>query len=114
MKLAPWLLPLFVLLALAACHGTPSATSPGTEKDVCAIGPRTTRPCANPFKCKPVQVAPRTAVAGDDSFLSDEGGPCGGVAGFHCADGLVCDMPPDQEMASDGMGNCARTSACSR
>ena len=103
------------LLVVVACHGADSPkTSPGSEKDVCAVGTRTTRPCAKPFTCKPVPVPPRTAVVGDDSFVSDESGPCGGVAGFHCADGLVCDMPEDQGTMSDGMGTCARSSACSR
>ena len=112
MRTAPLLL---ALVAVVACRGAESATtSPGTEKDVCAIGSRTTRPCAKPFTCKPAPLAPRAAVAGDDSFLSDESGPCGGVAGFHCAEGLVCDMPQDQETMSDGMGTCARSSVCSR
>jgi hypothetical protein len=111
-RTAALLLGVFVVVG---CHGAESpSTSPGTEKDVCAIGSRTTRPCAKPFTCKPVPLAPRAAVAGDDSFVSDETGPCGGVAGFHCAEGLVCDMPVDQEMTSDGMGTCARSSVCSR
>ena len=103
------------LLVVVACHGVGSpATSPGVEKDVCAVGARTTRPCASPFTCKPVSVSPRASVVGDDSFVSDDTGPCGGVAGFHCAEGLVCDMPEDQGMVADGMGSCARSSVCSR
>ena len=103
------------LVVLVACHGAESpSTSPGTEKDVCAIGTRATRPCAKPFTCKPQPPAVHAAVAGDESFVSDEGGPCGGVAGFRCADGLACDMTEEQAAAGDGMGSCARTSVCSR
>lgn len=103
------------LVVVAACHGADApSTSPGTEKDVCAIGMRSTRPCAKPFTCKPVALAARAVVAGDDSFVSDEGGPCGGVAGFRCGDGLGCDMTDEQAAAGDGMGNCVRTSVCSR
>lgn len=105
---------LLALLVAVACHGGESARSPGAEHDACAIGTRATRPCAPPFTCKLLQVPRRAAGAGDDSFLSDDGGPCGGVAGFHCADGLVCDLPEDQSMMSDGMGQCARSSVCAR
>jgi hypothetical protein len=45
---------------------------------------------------------------------SDIGGVCGGVAGFHCAEGLECQLPPDQTTAADGMGSCVRVSQCVR
>ena len=60
-------------------------------------------------------VGPRpSGDAGSDPFLSSEGGACGGVAGYHCLDGLDCDMTPDQSAAADGMGQCARASVCAR
>ena len=99
---------------LAACRGadSPKTSAAGEE---CAIGARATHPCASGLACKEAPYAPPT-FAPDEPHGPDKpsgvGGACGGVAGFHCADGLACDMTPEQASAADGMGSCARMSTC--
>ena len=103
-----------VLLAACSPPQAPVAR-PADVGDTCAIGQRTTAACLPILACVPKPVAPRpSGDAGSDPFLSSEGGACGGVAGYHCLDGLECDMTPDQSAAADGMGRCARTSVCAR
>jgi len=107
---------LFVVLAvLAACHGAEAPSTPlGQQGDTCKVGERVERQCQNPLVCT---LQPYTAPAnppgvhGPD-LPSDEGGACGGVAGFHCAEGLACSMAPDQVLVADAMGSCARVSKC--
>ncbi|MBP7704811.1 MAG: Kazal domain-containing protein [Caulobacter sp.] len=44
-----------------------------------------------------------------------EGGMCGGIAGFQCADGLYCRMTPEMVGVADGAGTCAkRPQICTR
>jgi hypothetical protein len=37
-----------------------------------------------------------------------EGGLCGGIAGFQCASGLVCQKPAGQCHVADGAGTCRK------
>ncbi len=103
-----------LLITIAACKDVDSPkTSAGGEE--CAIGARTTHPCATGLTCKESSYTPPTFAPGEvhtPDKPSGVGGNCGGVAGFHCADGLACDMTPEQASASDGMGSCARMSTC--
>jgi hypothetical protein len=44
-----------------------------------------------------------------------EGGMCGGIAGFPCAQGLYCQMSPQMQQVADGSGICRiRPQACTR
>jgi hypothetical protein len=47
-------------------------------------------------------------------YESGVGGPCGGVVGYRCQEGLVCNMTAEQESISDGMGQCGRKATCVR
>jgi hypothetical protein len=106
----------FVAL-LFLCGCTP-AESPGRpaaqEGDRCAIGADTLATCAPMLTCK---IQPHASVPlgphGPET-ASGEGGSCGGVAGFHCAEGLDCKMSDEQSRAADGMGSCATVSKCVR
>lgn len=44
-----------------------------------------------------------------------EGGMCGGIAGFQCADGLYCNMSVEMQHVADGTGVCRkRPQVCTR
>jgi len=44
-----------------------------------------------------------------------EGGMCGGIAGFACADGLYCQMSPRMQQIADGAGKCrVRPQMCTK
>lgn len=103
-----------LLVMLAACK---DADSPKTSVagEECAVGTRVTHPCATGLTCRENPYTPPTFAPGETrgpEKPSDVGGACGGVAGFHCVDGLACDMTPEQASAADGMGSCARSSTC--
>ncbi len=110
------LLAAVVLVVLPCCQkktDTP-ATPLGSEGDVCKVGDRVTRQCRSPLTCTLQPYAPPNNPPGvhGPEAPSDVGGACGGVAGFHCADGLECAMSAEQERVADGMGACARASKC--
>lgn len=99
-------------LVLFACKGADSpAVDFGKEGDECAVGSRTTRSCGDGLHCAPKPYAPVPSGKGP-SEPSPEGGSCGGVAGFHCADGLACHVDDDKLMVADAMGTCVRAYAC--
>jgi hypothetical protein len=103
-------------------QSTPSAPLPLPQRKTIAFEgeactPGSTPRCADGLRCKE-QPYTRPLLEGgtlhSPSDPSDVGGSCGGVAGFHCADGLDCTMAPDQEMVADGMGTCALHGLCVR
>jgi hypothetical protein len=113
-----------MLLLTGACTQASEESAPprlpepkmiSSEGEACTPGgtPR----CATGLRCneqpytRPVR-AP--GASHGPSEPSDVGGSCGGVAGFHCAEGLACVMPPDQVMVADGMGSCALRGVCAR
>lgn len=105
------------VIALFSCKDAESPRAePGSAGDPCAIGNRAIRACGGTLKCTPQPYTPPPPVAPGEfkgpEKPNDIGGNCGGVAGFHCVEGLACDMTPEQETASDGMGSCARASKC--
>jgi len=105
----------FACALVLSCKGadTPQPAAAGEE---CAIAGRQTHPCAHGASCVEAPFTPVPALSAGEvrgpEQASGVGGACGGVAGFHCTDGLACDMPPDQANAADGMGTCARKSVC--
>ncbi len=103
---------LVLVVFFVACKGADSpSVDPGSEGDECAIGSRTTRTCGDGLHCAP---KPYTPVPGGQgpSAPSPEGGSCGGVAGFHCAEGLTCRMEEKDKAVADAMGTCTRAYAC--
>jgi hypothetical protein len=111
---------LALALVLCACKGAESPNvPPGTAGEQCAIGNRVVRTCAAPLRCEtePFGLPPEMHV-GETMRTPDlpngEGGTCGGIAGFHCVEGLVCDVPENQRMAADAVGTCTRVSTCRR
>jgi hypothetical protein len=108
---------ILVSLAMAACEGEPPK-APGEEPadagEVCAMGGRATRTCRPGLRCKSkiASSAPMTLKErGEDAFSSVAGGPCGGIAGYHCVEGLACDIGSEPARA-DGMGTCVSTNVC--
>jgi hypothetical protein len=101
------------LFVVGGCAGA-AAIGPGTarEGDRCGRGPDLgpAARCAEGLHCQPKE--PPTQAKSADRFLSNAGGPCGGVAGFHCVDGLECDLPATAP--ADGMGVCIPASVCAR
>jgi hypothetical protein len=90
----------FALAVIVACKDA-NAPQPANAGDECAIGGRVTRPCAGALTCKAQPfTAPPPMASGEvqsPEKPSPLGGGCGGVAGFHCADGL---------------GSCVQSSKC--
>lgn|SRR6185312_10928929 len=107
---------LAALFFIVACKSISApAGPPAGAGEECAIAGRATHPCRSGLTCKEAAYTPPPVVPGETrgpDKPSALGGACGGVAGFHCADGLACDMPPEQANAADGMGSCARMSTC--
>jgi hypothetical protein len=94
------------------CRGADSPSmDTASEGEECAVGSRTTKTCGGTLHCAP---KPYTPVAGGQgpSAPSPEGGNCGGVAGFHCADGLACKIDDKDQLTADAMGTCIRAYAC--
>jgi len=94
---------------------TPQQRTTAFEGESCTPGG--TLKCANALQCKPQPYTKPVLEAGatrSPSDPNDVGGACGGVVGFHCAEGLDCVMPPDQVMVADGMGTCAVKGICTR
>lgn len=99
---------------LASCKDADAPKVSGVGEE-CAIGTHVTHRCSDGLTCKEEPYTPLARAPGEmqsPEKPSDVGGSCGGVAGFHCGDGLVCDMTPEQQMTADGMGSCARESKC--
>ncbi len=103
---------LFTVAFFAACKGADSPSAdPAKEGEACAEGSRTTRSCAEGLHCAPKPYTPVPEGKGPES-PSPEGGSCGGVAGFHCAEGLACHVDDDKRLVADAMGTCLRAYAC--
>jgi hypothetical protein len=102
------------LFALA-CAKSPDPKSPSNQGKTCGSGSNAIVCAANQF-CGHGPAPPplnRTApVRPEDPVGSDVGGSCGGIAGFHCRAGTICQMSPDQDMAADGMGTCVLPWTC--
>ncbi len=82
---------------------TPGASAPRCADGLrCVEQPHQKLPPREPGKVNPPEQA------------SDVGGSCGGVAGYHCAEGLDCSMAPDQVMVADGMGTCTLHGICAK
>lgn len=95
-----------------ACKGagSPSMDTAG-EGEQCAVGSRTTKTCEGALHCAPKPYTPVPSGKGP-SEPSPESGACGGVAGFHCADGLTCRVEEKDQLTADAMGTCMRESVC--
>lgn len=107
---------LFLILASAlfavGCKGAGSPSmDTADEGDECAVGSRITKTCSGTLHCAPKPYSPVPGGQGP-SAPSPEGGACGGVAGFHCAEGLACHLAEKDLLTADAMGTCMRASAC--
>src|SRR5450432_2453620 len=106
---------LLVAISALACANSSDPKSPTEQGKTCGSG-------TNAIVCAPNQLcghgpAPpslnRTEpVRPEDPIGSDVGGSCGGIAGYHCRDGLVCAMDADQQYVADGMGTCVLPWTC--
>lgn len=85
--------------------------SPVKQANLCGIG-SSARACSAGEVCQKLTVAKLADAEAPPRGPSFENGSCGGVAGFHCADGLECQMPQDQQYVADGMGTCVIDSKC--
>jgi hypothetical protein len=107
---------LVLALSSGACRGAESPPPLGGAGETCKMGEHVVRECEGALRCVPRTYSVSQAPSGvhGPQVASDIGGVCGGVAGFHCAEGLECQLPPDQTTAADGMGSCVRVSQCVR
>ncbi|CAN5568284.1 hypothetical protein BH09MYX1_BH09MYX1_24430 [soil metagenome] len=114
MQLRSFAIALALTSALAlvfSCKGANSTMDTASEGEACALGSRTTKTCSGTLHCAPKPYAPVASGKGP-SEPSPEGGSCGGVAGFHCADGLACHLEEKDQVVADAMGTCMRESVC--
>src|SRR5258708_2906366 len=83
-----------VFSTVGACRPSTPASPPGMpsgkDGDVCAVAGVPTRACDPLYDCRPVTPAPLPPDAGPNGPLSTES--CGGIGGFQCVEGLVCQM----------------------
>ena len=89
-----------VALALAACahpEHTGQARAPTPDDDLCHDGDADSAEQSG---------KPTDQDLSRPDLPSPAGGPCGGVAGYHCAEGLTCEMTAEEEATDDGMGTC--------
>src|SRR5262245_8060292 len=117
MKSLSWTLLFASVAVIASCAGqTNDSQAPGRggarEGDAC--GGKRQIACDHDLECREQRggVASRPPESKNDQFLSDVGGPCGGIAGYHCLEGLACDMTAEQDATEDGMGACAYRHVC--
>jgi hypothetical protein len=102
---------LFAAIFAIACAKSPDPKSPAKQAKLCGLG-ETAHACALGYYCQTLIPAPSYNDPPPPNGPSYVGGGCGGVAGFHCADGLFCQMPDDQQYVADGMGTCVANSQC--
>jgi hypothetical protein len=108
---------LLILLLTIGLLGCPPAAAPpplGGEGETCQLGAKIVRECEGLLRCVPRTYAVSQAPSGvhGPEMPSDIGGACGGIAGFHCAEGLQCEMSPEQAGTADALGVCVRVSRC--
>lgn len=100
-----------VAFVLVACGKTNPPKAP-SESIVCGTGPHAIT-CGPGFFCGHEQKSGIPEMTDPPPRgPSSEGEPCGGFAGYHCGDGLDCEMAPAQAMAADGMGTCVSAWKC--
>ncbi|MEO7109623.1 MAG: hypothetical protein ABI183_04210 [Polyangiaceae bacterium] len=95
-----------------ACAKSPDPKYPIKPAELCGLGP-SAHVCPRGSVCQ--QLIPASSVANAEApprGPSSVGGSCGGVAGFRCAEGLICQMAADQQYVADGMGTCMADSQC--
>jgi hypothetical protein len=102
---------LFATILAIACAKSPDPKSPSKKGELCGLG-EAARVCSPDEYCSRLVPAPSYDDAPPPNGPSYFKGPCGGVAGYHCAEGLFCQMSDEQKYVADGMGTCEANAGC--
>jgi hypothetical protein len=107
-----------VVVAGLGCTPSPVAPTFGTAREGDACAPSAAGEsaavtlCGEGLHCQRKDVPPKKPGGPADAFEVDGGAACGGIAGYHCREGFVCEEPPNSP--ADGMGTCVAPSICAR